>query len=88
MMDSVSSDKRRNIDGQISLFASEDLKNPEVNYPNIKEFNKRNLLAMEKEMTGFILSGHPLDDYAQSLKMQTTNEISKIFLVQENLMIH
>ena len=64
---------------------AEELKNPEVKYPNIKEFNKRNLLAMEKEMTGLYITGHPLDDYAQSLKMQTTNEISKIFLVQETL---
>jgi len=85
LIDNISSDKKRNIDGQISLFASEELKNPEVNYPNIKEFNKRNLLAMEKEMTGLYITGHPLDDYAQSLKMQTTNEISKIFLVQETL---
>jgi DNA-directed DNA polymerase III (polc) len=85
MIDNISSDKRRNIDGQISLFAAEELKNPEVNYPNIKEFNKRNLLAMEKEMTGLYITGHPLDDYAQSLKMQTTNEILKIFSSHETL---
>ena len=86
LIDSISSDKKRNIDGQISLFgATEELKNPEVSYPNIKEFDKRNLLAMEKEMTGLYITGHPLDDYAQSLKMQTTTEISKIFSVQETL---
>lgn len=85
LIDNISSDKRRNIDGQISLFASDELKNPEVNYPNIKEFNKRNLLAMEKEMTGLYITGHPLDDYAKSLKMQTTNEISKIFAAHETL---
>lgn len=85
LIDNISSDKRRNIDGQISLFASEELKNPEVNYPNIKEFTKRNLLAMEKEMTGLYITGHPLDDYAQSLKMQTTNEISKNIFSTGNL---
>ena len=85
LIDNISSDKKRNIDGQISLFATEELKNPEVSYPNIKEFGKRNLLAMEKEMTGLYITGHPLDDYAQSLKMQTTNEIAKIFLTQETL---
>jgi len=85
MIDNISSDKKRNIDGQISLFASEELKNPEVKYPSIQEFNKRNLLAMEKEMTGLYITGHPLDDYALTLKMQTTNEISKIFLVKETL---
>ena len=86
LIDNISSDKKRNIDGQISLFGiTEELKNPEVNYPNIKEFDKRNILAMEKEMTGLYITGHPLDDYAQSLKMQTTNEISKIFSAHETL---
>ena len=86
LIDSISSDKKRNIDGQMSLFgATEELKNPEVNYPNIKEFDKKNLLAMEKEMTGLYITGHPLDDYAKSLKMQTTTEIAKIFSVHETL---
>lgn len=81
IMDSVSNEKKRNIDGQISLFgiAEEDLKVPEVNYPNIKEFAKKHILAMEKEMTGLYLSGHPLDEYGQSLKMQTSTNIEKIF---------
>lgn len=86
LIDNISSDKKRNIDGQISLFgASEELKNPNVNYPNIKEFDKRNLLAMEKEMTGLYITGHPLDDYAKSLKIQTTNEIAEVFSEEETL---
>ena len=36
-MDGVASEKKRNIDGQISLFGLEEkLELPEVNYPNIK----------------------------------------------------
>lgn len=85
MMDNVSSDRKRNIDGQISLFGAEELKAPEVSYPNINEFDKRSLLAMEKEMTGLYISGHPLDDYAQSLKFQTSNQIGKIFSLHESL---
>ena len=86
LIDSISSDKKRNIDGQMSLFGvTEELKNPEISYPNIKEFDKRNLLAMEKEMTGLYITGHPLDDYAQSLKMQTTIEIASIFSEHETL---
>ena len=74
LMDSMASERKRNIDGQISLFGlteDEDFKAPEVMYPNIKEFVKNNLLAMEKEMTGLYLSGHPLDEYAKSLKVMT-----------------
>ena len=36
-------------------------------------------------MTGLYITVHPIDEYAQSLKLQTTNEISKIFSVQETL---
>ena len=86
LIENISSDKRRNIDGQISLFgATEELKNPEVRYPEIKEFDKRNLLEMEKEMTGLYITGHPLDDYVKSLKVQTTNEISEVYSSSETL---
>ncbi len=86
LIDNISSDKKRNIDGQMSLFgAAEELKNPNVNYPDIKEFDKRNLLIMEKEMTGLYITGHPLDDYAKSIKMQTTNEICEVYKEQETL---
>ena len=61
VMDSIYNEKKRNIDGQISLFgiADESIKEPEVKYPDIKEFAKNNLLSMEKEMTGLNISGHP-----------------------------
>ena len=40
----------------------EDVKTaPEL--PNIQNFDKAHLLAMEKEMMGVYLSGHPLDKY-------------------------
>jgi DNA polymerase III subunit alpha len=80
LMDGVSNEKKRNIDGQMSLFGlEEEIEVPEINYPNIKEFAKKNLLAMEKEMTGLYLSGHPLDEYADSLKVQTSTTIQKIY---------
>ena len=84
-MDSVSNEKKRNIEGQISLFGlvEENINEPEVNYPNINEFSKNNLLAMEKEMTGMYLTGHPLDEYVQSLKMYTSISVDKIYKSQQ-----
>ncbi len=81
VMDGTASQKKRNIDGQISLFAiaEEDLELPKIDYPNIKEFKKMNLLAMEKEMTGLYLSGHPLDEYKKSLELQTSTTIETVF---------
>ena len=85
VMDSVSNEKKRNIDGQMSLFGlvEENINEPEVKYPNINEFSKNNLLAMEKEMTGLYLTGHPLDEYAQSLKMYSSTSIENIYKSQQ-----
>lgn len=85
IMDGVSGERKRNIDGQISLFGldEENVSMPEIKYPDIKEFNKKHILSMEKEMTGIYLSGHPLDEYGKSLKVQTTTTISNIFKVYE-----
>lgn len=88
LMDSVASDKKRNIDGQISLFGmvDESIREPEVIYPDINEFAKNNLLSMEKEMTGLYISGHPLDEYEKSLKMMTSTTIETIFQSYESIM--
>ena len=87
-MDSIYNEKKRNIDGQISLFgiADESIKEPEVKYPDIKEFAKNNLLSMEKEMTGLYISGHPLDEYEKSLKVMTSTTIETIFQSYEAIM--
>ena len=80
IMDSASNERKRNIDGQISLFGmSEDtIDIPKIVYPNIKEFDKRHILSMEKEMTGLYLSGHPLDEYKKALKLQTSTTVETI----------
>ena len=81
LMDGISAQKKKNIDGQISLFgtlANEENDNLEIKYEDIKEFSKKMMLAMEKEMTGLYITGHPLDEYKESLKNQTSIEIGKI----------
>ncbi len=87
VMDSVAGDKRRNIDGQMNLFIdlNENVSIPEVTYPQINEFKKNYILTMEKEMTGLYLSGHPLDDYKESIKLQTSTTIDKIMATKEVL---
>lgn len=86
VLDGVNNDRKRNVSGQINLFLDfdNDYNNFEIEYPNIKEFKKKHLLAMEKEMTGIYLSGHPLDDYEGTLKLQTNTRISDI-VVEESL---
>lgn len=80
VLDGVNNDRKRNIEGQINLFLDfeNSYNNFEIEYPNIKEFKKKHILAMEKEMTGIYLSGHPLDEYEETLKIQTNTRISDI----------
>jgi DNA polymerase III subunit alpha len=80
MLDNLGSEKKRNIDGQMSLFGglSEAYVEPEIKYPAIKEFEKKYLLTMEKEMTGLYLSGHPLDEFVETLNLQTDTNIAVI----------
>ena len=39
-----------------------------VQIPKLKELNRADLMAMEKETTGIYISGHPMDDYRAFLK--------------------
>ncbi|MHC1719955.1 MAG: DNA polymerase III subunit alpha [Clostridiaceae bacterium] len=82
VLDSISNERKRNIEGQLSLFAGTEENNIRINYPYIKEFDKKHLLAMEKEMTGLYLTGHPLDQYETALRHQTSAKISDIVSVE------
>jgi DNA polymerase-3 subunit alpha len=78
VLDSISNSRKKNLDGQISLFGTFNDENIKIQYPKIKEFEKRHILAMEKEMTGLYLSGHPLEEYEKTLKSKTSINISDI----------
>lgn len=79
IMDAASAAHRNKAEGQVSLFemfTEEDAADKDAdyeNYPDIPEFNKGDILSMEKEMLGIYLSGHPLEGYADIL-----NKLSNI----------
>jgi DNA polymerase-3 subunit alpha len=70
MMDSIASSRKKNLDGQMGLFAMlQDTEDAvEIPIPKLPELNKAELMLMEKETTGIYLSGHPMDDYRHLLK--------------------
>ncbi|MDD4602121.1 MAG: DNA polymerase III subunit alpha, partial [Negativicutes bacterium] len=63
--------------GQIGLFAEDTMTIAEdIVLPNIPEIPKEQCLAMEKEMTGFYITGHPLDQFREKLQSYPTiNEL-------------
>ncbi len=70
MMDSVAHSRKKNLEGQMGLFAmlDEDDAAASIRIPKLKELNRADLMAMEKETTGIYISGHPMDDYRPYLK--------------------
>ncbi len=61
-----------NITGQMSLFDDAEEK-PEITFPNIEEFPKRELLRMEKQSIGMYFSGHPMEEYSDKLRELSAN---------------
>ncbi len=55
---------------QLEDFAGEDFAGPDL--PKVADFSKESKLAMEKEMLGVYLSGHPLDEYAALIRDNTS----------------
>ena len=69
MMDTVSSTRKKNLEGQMGLFAMlDDDAAVEIPIPKLPELSKAELMAYEKETTGIYISGHPMDDYRALLK--------------------
>ena len=70
MMDSVASTRKKNLEGQMGLFAmlEEDDTAASLPIPKKEELSRAELMSYEKETTGIYLSGHPMDDYRAVLK--------------------
>lgn len=71
-IDGIHSNRRRNIEGQFSIFDTIEGTENKDNLPNINEFPKKSLLAMEKETLGIYVSGHPLEPYVKELERVST----------------
>lgn len=69
LMDSIASTRKKNLEGQLGLFAMLEQEDASVRtpIPKMAELTKADLMAMEKETTGIYLSGHPMDDYRKYL---------------------
>ena len=86
ILDEVAQSKKRNLTGQLSLFDfadEEDKQEMEISYPDIGEYSKEQLLALEKEVMGIYVSGHPLESYEELLKKNVTHNTLDFALDEE-----
>lgn len=64
---------------QQSLFGdSEEIAFPNISLPQCEKWNTLEMLQAEKEVTGFYMSGHPLDEYRLVLNNFSTVDINKL----------
>ena len=71
IIDAVNRESRNNIDGQMDLFGdgnTDASRNSHIPIEDVGEYEKRELMAREKEVTGLYLSGHPMDEYRAAVK--------------------
>lgn len=68
-LDAAASKQRDAASGQIGLFESAAMEEvEEIKLPDIPELPKKEILNLEKEITGFYITGHPLDAYRDKIK--------------------
>ena len=72
LLDSLARNRRKNLEGQFDLFSQgqEKAEPVELILRDIPEFSPQELMAMEKEITGLYLSGHPMDAYRDVVHQQ------------------
>lgn len=83
MLRSIDKDQKKNVEGQISFFSmaceSGDMsEQEEYNFPSVPEYSRRDLLTMEKEVSGLYLSGYPLDEYEDRRKKIVSCDIGEL----------
>jgi DNA polymerase-3 subunit alpha len=86
ILDNITSSKKSVISGQLSLIdiVSEEEKNElEIKFPDVGEFDKGELLAYEKEVLGFYISGHPLEEYQSLWEKHITLKTTDFMLDEE-----
>ncbi len=75
ILDQLAADKKKSLTGQMTLFdiaGEEELKDYEMSMPEVSEYSKDQLLALEKEVLGIYVSGHPLEEYEERIRKNAT----------------
>ena len=86
VIDSIQKERKNEIAGQMSLMdllGEEDQQSFQISYPDVGEYEKEQKLAMEKEVLGIYVSGHPLEDDIGRLERSVTAHTSDFVIDEE-----
>jgi DNA polymerase-3 subunit alpha len=91
ILECASQTQRDKASGQLSFFEQGFVQNgfrqAQLIRSEVKEWPEPQLLAFEKELLGFYISGHPLARYAKQLKRYASSQISDLSKYKDNDMI-
>ena len=82
IVDSINTSSKRSLKGQITMFDmggenDDELEKIKYNYTILDEFSEKELLAMEKEMLGLYITGHPLESLRHEIEVVKHREIAR-----------
>ncbi|OJU15744.1 MAG: DNA polymerase III subunit alpha [Clostridiales bacterium 43-6] len=85
VLDILEGDKRKNLEGQMGLFelTGDTAARDEFTLPAVAEMPTAELLAMEKEITGLYLSGHPMAEYYETARAIGAARIDELLAAGE-----
>ncbi len=75
ILDTISNSSKKMLKGQVTMFdlnpEDEQVNDMKYSYTTLKEYTKKELLSMEKEMLGLYITGHPLDSMREQIEKST-----------------
>ena len=86
ILDSIQNGKKGVMSGQMSLFdivSEEEKAELEIKMPDVGEYDKELLLSFEKEVLGFYVSGHPMEEYEALWSKYITARTTDFYLDEE-----
>lgn len=92
IMENISNSRKMIMEGQLSLFdiasSNGSSMTHEISYPDLQEYDFRLLLAMEKDVLGLYVSGHPLSEFEEDIRNGVTLYSSDLFVEEDSNQMH
>ena len=90
IIDTIQSSAKKNYKGQVSMFDLDSMDNDDkeelkYNFIELKEFEDKELLSMEKEMLGIYISGHPLAKIREQIVKLTNIDTMQMMELKEEV---
>ncbi len=91
VLEAAAGARKQRSSGQLSFFdlggapgtTGADFQKVQVNLPDVPEYRQEAVLAMEKELLGLYISGHPLGQYEAAIRRYATHSISQLGDLEE-----